>query len=277
MKRFLAALLALTMLLSLCGCSKRSAEQNPGGAREPVTEGGGAQTAEPGGPEEPADDTPGGDEPGDGERPGVYPDGPLEGLMISVDGEDLAAMEELTDYLPYFVREFDSVSELTDAEMFFTAMVLGSADFYNIADDPLNSYIDFTYVQPAVKRVFGSEARLSDGWVDMTEEETYPYVIDRQNERISVMGMGLPWPCQYTVYAAKTGENEFELHRLYLSDPLFEQANGQTFDAFLETGGISFELVKDIADDMTMCRYVLQRSEGGFSVTSFSMRRPAED
>ncbi len=265
MKKFLALLLIVALTLSLFACAKRPASVDPGieGKQEPDGAGAGdpsdiqGEDASQGEDKTPEDESPEAEPP----EPAVYPDAPLTEVTVSVGDEELEAMREVTDMAVYFLNPFKSASELSDSEMFFMAMVLNVDSFYTVDGDPYYSYVDVSFVQPAVTRLFGSEAKLSDGWLDMPAEDIYPYEIDKEKGRIGVMGMGLPWPCQYTVYAAKTGENTYEIHRLYLSDPLFEQKNGSTYDAYVlgDTDELSFELVRDIANDMMMCRYVFER------------------
>ncbi len=247
MKRRLLAALALSLCCALCLCActvivPTTPVDNPSN---------GTQT------DNPADDKP--------KAPG-YPDGPLEEMMIEVNSIELDGMEKSASTMRFFREDFTDSSTLSDEALFYAAMRKLSSSFIPAGTDNTLYKLDISEIPLALRSLFGERAALSDSWAN---NDYSPYSVDLAAGLVYLNEGGGLIPSQMAVYAVKTDGDTYELHTLELWDPLFANDPANT-NYLLEQGAeaVTWDMVKAVANDMMMYRYVLKGDGRNFTIVS---------
>ncbi|MDO4565831.1 MAG: hypothetical protein Q4B42_00720, partial [Oscillospiraceae bacterium] len=221
MKKVLCVLLALLLLFSLAACASDKDDPSLSAAQngESQTQ---QDTEQPvsGESEAPASETE--DDSDDDEL--LAFDGP----HIEAADYELERLLRLVGYFNFYPEEFAEASELSDAAMFFAAVSYLDSSFLPL-DDGYSYTIDVSELAPAVRRLFGSEAALSESWQYGSYE---PYLVEGSSIIKYSLGQSLSY---YYTYACVSEDGGWELWLLDLYDPLFAEANPGAFD-YYESG-----------------------------------------
>ena len=199
---------------------------------------------------------------------------PDESLMVSYTREDGPRFDLPDDMVKRYMNfvapfnilpePFESVADLSDQTLIFTAAAAIQVEFIPLEDD-MGSYVPLSKIRSRIKEFFGPEAKLSDNYLS---SDISPYEFDAQNDLLiqyyagSIGGFFLP-------YALITIEGGYELWLIDLMDPLFFD-KGDNQERLLKGETIEYSEIIDIALLMQYNIYrVSERDNGRLTLTGF--------